>query len=379
MATSPKATPQPLHVGRPNLGSFATFSRLAKGIWESKWLTNNGPLVQRFETELQRRLKVKHAIAVSNATIGIELAAKATGMKGDVLVPAFTFVATAHALEWIGLRPVLCDVNAETHNLDPAAAESRITKRTGGILGVHLWGRPCDIRGLQRVADDAGVPLAFDAAHAFGSRYGGRPIGSFGAAEVFSFHATKFLNTAEGGAVTTNDDEVAERLRLLRNFGFAGYDNVQSLGTNAKMNELTAALGLTNLKSVASFVKRNRANHALYCKLLANLPGLEVVRYDPAEQGNFQYVVCDIDPKKANVDRDSLVEALWRQGILARRYFAPGVHRMQPYARRRHAPLPATDRLATRLLALPNGMSMGPAEVRRVCRTFVSILDGRNN
>lgn len=354
------------------------FDRLVDGVWTRRWLTNDGELVRRFEADIARRTKTRHCIAVTNATIGLQLAALATGMKGKIITPAFSFVATAHAIELSGMKALLCDVDARTHNLDVAKArELGESTKVGGILPVHLWGRPCDTRALDRLARDLDVPIVYDAAHAFACSAAGKPIGGFGDAEVFSFHATKFLNTAEGGAITTNDDEVAARLRLLRNFGFAGYDKVVALGTNAKMSELHAALGLTNLASMPAFVRRNKTNHALYTRLLADVPGIEVVRYASAH--NHQYVIVHVDAHHVSVSRDDLVASLWKQGILARRYFAPGIHRMVPYSSRRHAKLPVTDLLASGLMALPNGMAMQASDVRRVCRAVRSAISQRTN
>lgn len=366
----------PLHVGRPNLGSRAMFDQLVDEVWTRRWLTNDGELVRRFEADIARRTRTRHCIAVANATIGLQIAALATGMKGKVITPAFTFVATAHALELSGMKPLLCDVDARTHNLDVAKArELGESTKVGGILPVHLWGRPCDTRGLDRLARELDVPIVYDAAHAFGCSTADKPIGSFGDAEVFSFHATKFLNTAEGGAITTNNDEVAAQLRLLRNFGFAGYDKVVALGTNAKMSELHAALGLTNLASMPGFVRRNKANHALYTQLLADVPGIDIVPYASAH--NHQYVIVNVDARRTSVSRDDLVANLWRHGILARRYFTPGIHRMIPYSTRRHAKLPVTEMLASNLMALPNGMAMQAKDVRRVCLSVRSAIHQR--
>ena len=179
-----------------------------------------------------------------NATVALEIAIRAMGMSGEVIVPSFTFVATAHALQWQEITPVFCDIDPRTHNLDPNRIEEMITPRTTGIIGVHVWGRPCAVDALAEIAQRRHLKLLFDAAHAFGCSYQGQMIGNFGDAEVFSFHATKFFNTFEGGAVVTNDDELAAKMRLMKNFGFHGYDNVIYVGTNGKMSEVSAAMGL---------------------------------------------------------------------------------------------------------------------------------------
>jgi dTDP-4-amino-4,6-dideoxygalactose transaminase len=356
----------PLHVGRPHLGNRDTFIRRVDGMLERAWLTNGGPLEIEFEARLADVLGVRHAVAMCNATAALGVLALALELRGDVLLPSFTFVATAHALEWLGLRPVFCDIDRDTHNISPAAVEALISPSTSAIVGVHVWGRPCAIEGLQRVADRHGLTLIFDAAHAFGCTHGGRPIGGFGAAEVFSFHATKIMNSAEGGAVTTNDDRLAARLRSLRNFGFTGYDSVDALGINAKMSELAAALGLTSLESFDAFVDINRRHYAEYRDQLHDIPGVTLVTYDERERCNYQYVALEVDPAAARLSRDQLQHVLMAENILARRYFFPGCHRLPPYSTRTHAPLPATERLASRVLCLPSGSGLRREDIATV-------------
>ena len=239
------ATSDPLHVGRPNIGDRVDFLHRLEGILDRQWLTNNGPLVQELEARIAAHLGVRHCIAMCNGTIALEIAIRALGLTGEVIVPSWTFIATAHALHWQEITPVFADIDPTTHNLDPAAVRRMITPRTSGIIGVHLWGRPAPIRELQAIADERGLKLLFDAAHAFGCSYEGQMIGRFGTCEVLSFHATKCFNCFEGGAIVTNDDALMEKVRLMRNFGFAGYDNVIHPGTNGKLTEVCAAMGLS--------------------------------------------------------------------------------------------------------------------------------------
>ena len=234
---------QPLHVGRPNIGSREAFMQYAEEIFDRRWLSNNGPVVQEFERRVAEYHGVKHCISMCNGTVALEIAIRALGMEGEVIVPSYTFVATAHALSWQGITPVFADIDPVTHNLDPEAVRRMITPRTTGIIGVHLWGQAAPVEALQQIADEHGLKLMFDAAHAFGCSRNGRMIGNFGACEVLSFHATKFFNTFEGGAILTNDDDLAEKMRLMRNFGFSGLDNVVHMGTNGKMIEVAAAMG----------------------------------------------------------------------------------------------------------------------------------------
>lgn len=361
---------EPIHVGRPNVGDRARLMQRINDLIDRRWLTNEGPYLTAFERKLSELLGVRHCLAVCNGTIALEIAIRALGLTGEVIVPAFTFVATAHALQWQEITPVFADVDPRTHTLNPDRVEEMITPRTSGILGVHLWGRACDVEGLQAVARRHHLTLLFDAAHALGASHRGRMIGNFGDAEVFSFHATKFVNSFEGGAVATNDDEVAQRVLLMRNFGFAGYDNVVYVGTNGKMAEIAAAMGLTSLESIADFIDVNRRHHDTYRRSLAGIPGIRLLGYPVGEKANYQYVVLEVSPEAAGTSRDRIVEMLWAENVLARRYFYPGTHRMEPY--RSLFPhssllLPETERLCERILALPTGTAVEEKDILLVC------------
>jgi len=366
-----------LHVGRPNVGDRAAFLERMERILDARWFTNHGPQVLEFEVKLAEYLGVKHCISVCNATVGLEIAIRALGMHGEVIVPSLTFVATPHALQWQQIRPVFCDVDPATHLIDPAAIEALVTPDTTGILPVHLWGRTCNVEALQDIADRHGLQLLFDAAHAFGCSRGGRMVGSFGRAEVFSFHATKFFNSFEGGAITTNDDELARQIRLMTNFGFAGYDNVVHIGTNGKMTEVSAAMGLTSLGSVDGFLAVNQRNHLAYRERLTGIQGMSLLGFDERERNNFQYVVVEYTPASDGPTRDELVEALWAENVMARKYFWPGCHRMEPY--RTLYPdaasrLPHTEAIASRLLVLPTGTAMDIDAIDRLCAVLALLV-----
>lgn len=369
-----------LHVGRPNIGDRQALMQRIEDILDSRWLTNNGRYVQEFERELSDLLGVKHCIAVCNATVGLEIALKAADLSGEVIVPSFTFIATAHALEWQGLEPVFCDVDPATHNLDPARVEEAITPRTTAILGVHLWGRGCDVESLTDIARRHNLRLMFDAAHAFGCSHGGRMIGGFGDAEVFSFHATKFFNTFEGGVVSTNDDKLMDKMRLMRNFGFAGPDKVVSAGTNGKMHEISAAMGLTSLESMEEFIATNKANYRLYREGLEGVPGVQLVEYDEDERDNYQYPVLEIEEAFAGISRDELVSLLHAENVIVRRYFYPGCHRMEPYKSshpQARAKLPATEALSERVLTLPTGIAVTQEQIVEICKIVrVAVWNG---
>jgi dTDP-4-amino-4,6-dideoxygalactose transaminase len=360
----------PLHVGRPNIGDRGRLSQRINDLLDRRWLTNTGRYVQEFERRIEDLLGVKHCIAMCNGTVALEIAIRALGLKGEVILPSFTFVATAHALQWQEITPVFCDIDPKTHHIDPLLVERMITPRTTGIIGVHLWGKPCDIDRLTEIANRRNLTLIFDAAHAFGCTLNGRYIGNFGRAEVFSFHATKFLNSFEGGAVVTNDDELAKRIRLMQNFGFVDYDHVDYVGTNGKMSEVSAAMGLTSLESMDTFTSVNRDHYLRYRQELSGIPGLDVLCYDETDRSNFQYVVISIDSDLARLSRDQLMELLWEENVRARRYFFPCCHRMEPY--RSHFPhagllLKQTEWLSQRILCLPTGTALTTGDIEAVC------------
>jgi dTDP-4-amino-4,6-dideoxygalactose transaminase len=295
---------------------------------------------------------------------------RAMEMNGEVIVPAFTFVATAHAVQWLGLTPIFCDVDPRTHNIDPGRIEELITPRTTGVLAVHLWGQPCDIEALEMIARRHGLKLLFDAAHAFNCSWRGRMIGNFGDAEVFSFHATKIFNTFEGGALATNKPDLAWRVQRTRNFGFAGLDQTDTLGTNAKMSEASAAMGLTNLESLPAFLETNCRNYLAYRRGLEGIPGISMLEYDPTEKRNYQYIVLEVEETQTVLSRDELQSILWAENVLARRYFHPGCHRMQPYASTMPgvgSRLPVTEHLARRVLVLPTGTATSGEQVEIIC------------
>jgi dTDP-4-amino-4,6-dideoxygalactose transaminase len=361
---------KPLHVGCPNIGDRTRLLARINHILDRRWLTNDGLFAQEFEKKIAALLGVKHCRAMCNGTIALEIAIRAMELRGEVILPSFTFIATAHALQWQEITPVFCDIDPRTYNVDPRRIEDMITPRTTGIIGVHLWGRSCDVEGIMEVARRYDLKVIFDAAHAFGCSHGGRMIGSFGNAEVFSFHATKFFNTFEGGAVVTNDDVLAEKIRLMKNFGFAGADNVIHIGTNGKMSEICAAMGLTGLESLAEFIETNRRHYMRYRSDLRDVPGIRLLEYDESETSNYQYIVVDVDEQEAGLNRDQLVEVLHAENVLARRYFYPGCHRMEPYAS--HFPhagllLPETERVSKRVMSLPTGTAISSDDVSRVC------------
>ncbi|MEO1615711.1 MAG: DegT/DnrJ/EryC1/StrS family aminotransferase [Planctomycetota bacterium] len=359
-----------LHVGAPNVGDRRYFDELVDGIFERRWFTNDGVLVKQLEQKLCDYLGVKHCLLVSSATVGLQLACHALELAGEVIVPSFTFVATPHSVRWEGLTPVFADIDPSTHTICPESVRSKITERTSAILGVHLWGTPCETECLNEIAERHGLEVYYDAAHAFGTKHRGQMIGNFGRCEVFSFHATKFFNTFEGGAIVTNCDVLAKRLSLMRNFGFAGMDEVVYLGTNAKMPEICAAMGLSLFSCLDSLMQQNELNHRLYRAHLEDVPGVRLLTYESVEQTNHQYVVLEIDESAFGQSRDELMFQLHEEGVRVRRYFYPGCHRMEPYRSEGidwSPHLRNTESVSDRVLCLPTGNAMDETAIDRVC------------
>jgi len=366
----PPVSERLLHVGKPNMPDRSLLMKQLEDVLDSGWLTNNGPMVREFEEHIRELLGVRNCVAVSNGTTGLEIATRALGLTGEVIVPAFTFVATAHCLQWQGIKPVFCDVDPVSGCIDPSLIDDLVTPETTGILGVHLWGRPCAVEELEAAAERNGLKLVLDAAHSFGCTHRGRYVGGFGAAEVFSFHATKFLSTMEGGLIATDDDALAEKMRLMRNFGFKGMDNVIHIGTNGKMNEFSAAFGLASLTQMEHVISKNRENHFDYRSGLESVPGITLRDYPDGEKHNYQYVIAEVDARETGLARDDLIRILHAENIRARRYFHPGCHRMEPYITmypEASRDLPNTELLASRVIALPTGTSVSSEDIRSIC------------
>jgi dTDP-4-amino-4,6-dideoxygalactose transaminase len=358
---------EPLHVGRPNVGDREAVLRAIGEAIDERWLSNNGAKLMAFERRLSEQLGGLHCVATCNATLGLQIAMRALGVQGEVVLPALTFVATAHAVAWERLTPVFADVDPETLCMGPAEAAARIGPETGALLGVHLWGRSADPVGLERLARERELPLVFDAAHALGCWHEGRPLAGFGDAAVLSFHATKVANAFEGGVVVTADGELAERVATMRNFGFVDEDEIVGLGTNAKMSEAAAAMGLASLDSLPDFLTANRRNYIAYEEALADVSGIRLLPLDPA-QVNCHHITVTVDPAVAGLDRDALRQVLVAENVLARRYFYPGCHRVPPYSEGTIPELPVTDAALERCLSLPTGTAVSVEDIDGIGR-----------
>jgi dTDP-4-amino-4,6-dideoxygalactose transaminase len=359
----------PKYVGTPTIPDREMLHSRLDQMLDAKRLTNDGPFVQEFEERLSRMNDGVEVVAVCNATVGMQLLLKAMNLNGEVILPSFTFIATAHACAWEGLEPVFVDIDGQTHTIDPARVAEAVTERTAAIIGVHLWGRMCQVRELEAIAANRRLPLIFDAAHALECTYAGRPMGVLGTASVVSFHATKFIQSLEGGAILTPDRKLAARLRLMRNFGFQGYDNVVALGTNAKLDEFSAAMGLGSLEGLDALIQKNRSNRVAYRHALAGLPGLSLFEFDEGERNNFQYLIVEVTEDACPFTRDEVVTILHAENVIARRYFHPGCHRSAPYRDLRNErswKLPITERICDTLIALPTGAGVTPDDIEAI-------------
>lgn len=368
----------PLHVGVPNIGNKKHLRQRIDDILAKKILTNRGPMVMEFEERIADLVGVKHCITMSNATVALEIVTRALNFEQEVITPSMTFVTTSHALQWQQINPVFCDIKRESHHLDATRIKGLVTPRTTGILPVNIWGRPCDMDAITSAANEYSLPVIFDSAHAFGCSYKGRMIGSFGKAEVFSFHATKFINSFEGGAVVTNDSDLAETVKLMQNFGFEGRDHVSHIGINGKMTEVQAAMGLTSLEAMNDFVTHNKENYHAYKEGLEKIPGIKLINYDEREHCNYQYIVIEIDKSVIRVNRDQMLEILRMENIDARRYFYPGCHRMEPY--RSYFPnagmlLKNTENVLEKVMALPTGLSITVDQIRKITSVISKIVN----
>lgn len=347
---------RPLPVGQLYFPAWKEYEATFRDIFARQYYTNHGPLAEELERRLESFLGVRHAICVVNATIGLIMVAEALGLKNKVVTPAFTFIATAQALEWANLRPVFCDVDPATHHLTPGTIAVHLDEDVSGILGVNLWGGSCDQSALQALADERRLQLFYDSAHAFGCDVGETPIGRFGAAEVFSFHATKVFSSAEGGCVTTNDDDLAKRLRNIRSSYGAGPPVQVAKTSNGRMSEAQAAIGLLSLDNFSRIVARNEELFELYCKGLADIDGLRLVAPVNVTRSNFQYAVVEVDEVEFGLSRDQLLLALRAEHVIARRYFFPGAHRCVPWVDQNPRPaLPNTDLLCRKVIQFPIG------------------------
>ncbi|MFH1387088.1 MAG: aminotransferase class I/II-fold pyridoxal phosphate-dependent enzyme [bacterium] len=368
--------PSNIQIAKPSLPDYTAIEEDFKEILASGQITN-ADYVDRFEVKTAAYLGVKHAVAVANCTSGLILALKALGLKGEVILPSFTFSATAHALLWNNLTPVFVDCDPETFTLDPELIEAKITSRTAAIVAVYVSGVPPKIERLEEIAKKHDLRLIFDAAHAFGAKYQGRLAGSFGDVEVFSLSPTKILTAGEGGIVATNNDELARLIRIGRDYGNSGDYDPEFAGLNARLSELHAALGIKNLELVEQYIRNRQALAALYKAELGDLPGIKFQKVNGGDRTTYKDLSVLIDPAKFGLSRDRLAEALAEKNIATKKYYFPPVHRQKVYQTFTAGSLPVTDRVASEVIDLPLYSQMKKEDVLRVCRA-VKRARGKN-
>jgi dTDP-4-amino-4,6-dideoxygalactose transaminase len=367
LASSPPVFPEGLPLARPGVVDPARVAADVEAILRSGILTN-GPYVRRFETAACAYLGVRHCVAVSSCTAGLMLVLRAAELSGDVIVPSFTFAATAHAVDWNGLRPMFADIGADTLTLAPASVAKTVGMHTSAILATHIYGTPCDVEGLHRVAHENGLRLFFDAAHAFGSTHGGTRVGGFGDAEVFSLSPTKVVIAAEGGIIATNDDLLAERCRIGRDYGNPGDYDCRFVGLNARMSELHAATAIVSLEDLdRRLAERNRLAGE-YTAALSPVPGIRIPEVPVGDRSTYKDYTVLIEPDEYGLTAKVLAEALGREGVETRRYYSPPVHAMHAYRSGAGiaGSLPVTEWAAHRAISLPLWVGMTDAQVAGV-------------
>jgi dTDP-4-amino-4,6-dideoxygalactose transaminase len=340
---------------RPLLPSLRNALSYYTKAFETGSITN-AAIVEHLEAAVAERLQVKYCVAVSSCTSGLMMVLRALGLTGEVIVPSFTFFASAHAILWNGLRPVFADCDEDTWNVSPCDVEQKISERTSAILAVHLYGNPCDVEALARLAARKHLKLIFDAAHGFGSQYRDHPVGQFGDAEVFSLSPTKLLVAGEGGLVTTNDATLARAIRGMRNYGDVGVYNPEWLGMNARMPEFNAALALAGLPLVEAKIARRNSIASKYTSLLSQLPGLRFQKVLSENLSTYKDYSIHITPETFAMSRDTLAEALSAEGIETKKYFYPPVHKQKLYAPfdgPQQAGLDRTNFITDGILSLP--------------------------
>jgi len=363
-------------VTRPLLPPLEEFNEYLQKIWDNKWLTNGGPFHQDLEDALCDYLQVKHISLFSNGTLALITALQALKITGEVITTPYSFVATTHSLWWNNIRPVFVDIEPDYLNIDPAKIESAITPKTTAILAVHVYGNPCACEAIERIADTYGLHVIYDAAHAFGTRYKGKPVVEFGDMSVLSFHATKVFNTIEGGAIVCRDEKMKQRLDRLKNFGFANETTVVAPGINAKMNELQAAFGLLQLKYIDSAVQARKRISDIYRKELAGIPGIAVLKEPADVTVPYSYFPVLIDSQQLGVTRDEVYEMFRTHDIYSRRYFYPLISDFPTYKGLPSASalnLPVAAKAARQVLCLPIYPDLADQELYKIIDLLKSV------
>lgn len=356
-------------VTSPLLPDLEEFHGLLKEIWNSKWITNNGSFHQQLEKELAEYLKVPYVSLFTNGTLPLITALQALRITGEVITTPYSFVATTHALWWNGIKPVFVDIDMRTGNLDPDKIEAAITPKTTAIMPVHVYGKPCDTKRIQEIADRYGLKVIYDAAHAFGVEVNGESILNAGDMSTLSFHATKVYNTIEGGAMVMRDEKTKQRIDYLKNFGFAGETTVVGPGINSKMDEIRAAYGILNLRQVDACIAARQKAANYYREALKDVEGISFFMDMPGVKHNYSYFPIFVDEKKYGVSRDELYSRMKAANVLGRRYFYPLISDFSTYRGLESSDpsnLPNAHHMANTVLCLPMHHALSNSDLERV-------------
>jgi dTDP-4-amino-4,6-dideoxygalactose transaminase len=373
--TRPDRFPQPLYVTRPVLPPLERVIAHMQDLWSSHILSNQGPKHRWLEQELRAIMHAPHLTLFCNGTLALALGLRALEIKGEVITTPFTFPATPHSITWNGAIPVFVDVDPVTLCIDPAAIESMITSRTEAILGVHVYGMPCDVEAIQRIADRHGLKVVYDAAHALFAEIRGQPIGQFGDASMFSFHATKLFHTGEGGCLVYRDVSLSAKLDLLKNCGIQDENSVLEAGLNAKLSELQCAVGLAMVNEVEPERSRRQPLRARYVELLGGVEGLTCITVPADVKDSLQYMAVRVDAEVFGITRDELYRELLSYNVYSRRYFHPLCTDYAPYRNARAGDISNARLAAQQVLCLPFYGEMGVDAVDRICEILVFIRD----
>lgn len=356
-------------VTSPLLPDLEEFHCLLKEIWSSKWITNNGSFHQQLETELARYLKVPYLSLFTNGTLPLITALQALNITGEVITTPYSFVATTHSIWWNGLKPVFADIDPKTCNLDPSRIEAAITPETTAIMPVHCYGRPCDIKGIQEVADKYGLKVIYDAAHAFALEVDGESVLKAGDMSTLSFHATKVYNTVEGGALVMQDEQMKHKVDYLKNFGFRNELEVVAPGINSKMDEIRSAYGLLALGKVDEAIASRRHVAVKYRQALKEVQGISFFEDMPGVKHNYSYFPIFVDAQEYGMTRDELYARLKEHDVIGRRYFYPLISSFSPYSELQSADpmnLPVATRMADSVICLPMHHELSDEDIERV-------------
>lgn len=363
-----------INVTRSSMPDYEEYCKEIKELWDSRWLTNMGVKHKQFQAELKDYLDVENIDLLTNGHMALELSMQALGLTGEVITTPFTFASTTHAIVRNGLEPVFCDINPDDFTIDVSKIESLITDKTSAIVPVHVYGNVCNIEEIQRIADKYGLKVIYDAAHTFGIKYKGKGIGSFGDVSCFSFHATKVFNTIEGGAVCFKNEKFAKDLYNLKNFGIRGPEVVEAVGSNAKMNEFCAAMGICNLRHIEEEIAKRKKVVERYRSHLEGVDGIQLSLVQENVESNYAYFPVIFDEKVFGASRNEVMETLAENNIGARKYFYPLTNTFECFHGKYDADLtPVALHISKRVLTLPLYADLALDDVDRICSIILSL------